>query len=216
MLILEAILKKYIKEFLNEVENDRLNIEKYKWYDLKDDISDQEIEELIKSDIVDIIGKSYANIGGHPWINNPKDLDWYDDIKFIDNDEDGQIDAAIVGKEGPFGVKFGAGASDGSSVGKSAYINKSAELRGQGEYWGEVSGAVAHQMLKKGLRPVEEKSQVEKLIGTNITWFGDCPVDHPSFHGRVPSTFVNAKGWYERDIGGTKHMKIIIGKPDNI
>lgn len=209
---METTLKRYIKQFLNEIKNNRLDIEKNKWYNLKDDISDHEVEELVKNDVVNIIDKSYASIGGHPWINQSNDLDWYDDIHFIDNDKDDEIDAAIVGKEGPFGVKFGAGASDGSSLGKTAYINKSAELRGQKGYWGEVSGAMAHQMLKKGLKPIEEKDQVEKLIGKNIKWFGDCPVNHPSFHGRVPDTFSKAKGWYERDIGGIKHMKIIIGK----
>lgn len=212
---MNSILKRYIKEFLNEVNNDRLNIEKNKWYNLQDDIENQEDSKLIKSDIVDIINKSYANIGGHPWINNTKDLNWYDDINFIDNDKDNEVDAAIIGKEGSFGVKLGAGASDGSNSGKSAYLNKSADLRRQKGYWGEVSGALAHQLLKKGLKPITNKSQVEKLIGTNIKWFGDCPVDHPSFHGKVPSTFSNAKGWYERDIAGTKHMKIIIGKPNN-
>lgn len=210
---MKSSLKRYIKEYLFEYKNSRLNVEKNKWYQLADNNTDAVEKDLVKSDIVDIVDQSYASIGGHPWINQPNDLDWYDNIHFIDNDQDDKVDAAIIGKEGPHGVKLGAGASDGSNSGKSAYINKSAELRRQNGYWGEVSGAIAHQVLKKGLKPISDKSQVESLVGTNIKWFGDCPVDHPSFHGRVPSTFKNAKGWYERDIGGTKHMKIIIGNP---
>lgn len=212
MLYLESIYNNILIK-LNEEKNSRLNIEKNKWYDLQDDINDQETEALIKSDIVDIVNKSYASIGGHAWIKSPDDLDWYDDINFIDNDKDQKVDVAIIGKEGPHGVKMAAGASDGSSTGKSAYVNKSAELRGQQGYWGEVSGAIAHKLLKKGLSTLSDQSQVEKLIGSNINWFGDCPVSHPSFHGNIPNTFVNAKGWYERDIGGEKHMKIIIGRP---
>lgn len=209
---MKNILKRYIREFLNEESNSRLGIEKNRWYNLQDDISSQETKDLVKSDIVDIVNKSYDSIGGHAWIKKPADLEWYDDINFIDNDEDLSIDAAIIGKEGSHGVKMAAGASDGSATGKSAYVNKSAELRKQGGYWGEVSGAIAHKLLKKGLNTISDKNQVEELVGTNINWFGDCPDSHPSFHGKVPDTFINAKGWYERDIGGVKHMKIIIGK----
>ena len=90
---------------------------------------------------------------------------------------------------------------------------QSAELRSQGGYWGEVSGAIAHKLIKKGLNTISDRNKVESLVGLNINWFGDCPVSHPSFHGNVPDTFKNAKGWYERDIGGEKHMKIIIGIP---
>ena len=215
MLALEKIYINILKK-LNEEKNKRLNIEKNKWYNLQDDISDLESKDLIKSDIVDIVNKSYASIGGHAWIKTPNDLDWYDDINFIDNDKDLEVDASIIGKEGNYGVKLAAGASDGSSTGKTAYVDKSASLRGQQGYWGEVSGAIAHKLLKKGLKTISDKDQVESLVGKNINWFGDCPVTHPSFHGNVPNTFVNAKGWYERDIGGEKHMKIIIGRPKNI
>ena len=211
-MLLEVIYKSLLKK-LHEERNNRLDIEKHKWYNFKDEIIDDEIESLIKSDIVDIVNKSYSSIGGHAWIKKPEDLNWYDDINFIDNDEDLEIDATVIGKEGPYGIKMAAGARDGSVAGKKAYVDKSAELRSQGGYWGEVSGAIAHKLIKKGLNTISDRNKVESLVGLNINWFGDCPVSHPSFHGNVPDTFKNAKGWYERDIGGEKHMKIIIGIP---
>lgn len=202
---------KVLLSLLKEEKNKRLNIEKDQWHIL-DDISD-EYESLAKSDIVDIINTSYEPIGGHAWIKKEEDLDWYDNIHIIDNDEDNNIDAVIVGKKDKDKTKIAAGGSDGSAIGKEAYIEKDFLLRKTPGYWGEVSGALGHKLLKLGAPAIENEDKVRELIGNNFIWYGECPVDHPSFHGNVPTTFKNVRGWYERQIGSDKHMKFIVGSP---
>jgi hypothetical protein len=209
---MKNIYYKIINRLLKESLNTRLNIEKDKWYDLND--IDDDKKDLAKKDIIDIVKKSYSYIGGHPWLQKPDDLDWYDNIDLIDLDEDDEIDATTIGRSTVHGVKMAAGASDGSEKGKNSYITKRiAELNGPKNYWGESSGAIANILLKKGLKTINDEKKVKELVGNDIVWYGDCPVDHPSFHGKVPETFKNAKGWYERKIGDEKHMKLIFGNP---
>ena len=57
---------------------------------------------------------------------------------------------------------------------------------------------------KYGVPSIDDQEEVEELLsGKDIEWHGKDPSD-PNRSG---------DGWYTRILGGTKHKKIMIGKP---
>lgn len=161
------------------------------------------LADELEPDLVDMIQTSYAKAGGNPKINKVGDISAeYPDWVLMDIDEDPEVDVALFGRPTKFGPKLGASATDGTQVAKDAMTKLKGDLLRNG-WWAEVSGAPAHIALNKlKMMPIEDKEAVIDLLdGKKIEWHGEHP------EGKFPGTF----GWYSRDIGGTKHAKIIVG-----
>jgi len=170
--------------------------------------------EVIQNVLFDMVGDTYADIGGHVKINSPGDLERYSYWVVNDLDEDDDPDVLMMAKP-EFGAKMGGAATDGSGAATAAYKDKGAELRaggsigGVGNWWGEVSGKPAYALLSRGAPAIESEEEVAYLLGS----------DRYEYHGEhpdpnAPALFRSVKGWYTKDFGpGGKHTKIIVGSP---
>jgi len=160
----------------------------------------------LQKELYDIIVKTYAPIGGHFDFQSPSDIPSdHDYWVAIDVDDDPEPDAVRIGKAKSFGIKFTASGTDGGEKAKAAMGKKTAELLNTPGYFGEMSGAASHVMIKYHNVPYVKKEAVEKILGPGkpIEWIGA----HPD--GKYP----NHPGWYTRMLGGKKRMKIMLGKP---
>ena len=195
--------RKYLQE---KVFADYSGGKKNKWVDLPADELTSDTENVdITDEIYDMIDKSYAPIGGNFDIGSADEMP-SDYNKWIaaDVDADPEPDAVRAGKTKPSGIKMTLGASDGSDAGKKAYKEKTADLLNTPGWYAELSGAIAHIMIKyHNTSFVDNKEDVEKVLGKDIEWIGQ----HPD--GKYP----NYTGWYRRKIGGNYHMKILLGRP---
>lgn len=71
--------------------------------------------------------------------------------------------------------------------------------------YAEVSGAIMHILISKfGVESIDSQEDVEKVLGKAVSWVGENP------NGKYPGY----TGFYNRVIGGTEHMKILLGKPN--
>ena len=160
----------------------------------------------VTSDIFDIIQKTYAPIGGHVDFKTAKDLPSdFSQWLVTDIDKDPELDAVTFAKGAPGGQKLTGTATDGSPAAKKIMLNKiNKVLRTKGNY-GEVSDAIAHVLIKKFKIPyVESEDKVRQLLpGKKFTWVGANP------NGKYPDYI----GWYRRDLGGSSHLKIMVGSP---
>jgi len=208
--IFRSYIRKIIKEYSNTSEPEILN--KGEWTLLQ---TGDPKRELVKNDLYDMVCQTYAPIGGHFKICEPRDLDRYNYWVVNDLDEDPNIDVAIMGKPDIAGNKLGAAANDGSKLASKAYKDKSAELRaggsiqGVGNWWGEVSGKPAYAMIRRGAKAVEDPNKVAQLLS------GDDYI----FHGEHPDptadpVFRSVKGWYTKKFGDKSSTKIILGNPE--
>lgn len=163
----------------------------------------------ISRDIFNLIDRTYAPIGGHVDFSKPSDLP--SDFTFwvgTNTDNDPEIDAVRFGKQGPGGLKLAGSGTDGTDAAKQVMINKTAKmLRTKGNYV-EASGGMAHVMIKYKKVPfVSDIEDIKKMLpGKDVKYIGEHP------NGKYPGY----DGWYERDIGGTKHLKIILGNPKGV
>jgi hypothetical protein len=156
----------------------------------------------IEPELVNMVTKSYEKVGGNHKIRSSDDISTeYSDLIVADVDDDPDIDVFVGGNQRN-GMKLGVTATDGSGEAKSHLMALKKQLFTNG-WWAEVSDAPAHITLNKlGIKPIEDEMKVRSLLGDRkITWFGAHP------EGKFPGTM----GWYERDIGGTPHAKIIVG-----
>ena len=199
-----------LRQFIREVLEQPSLLPKGEWFLLT---PDDPRREVVKSQLYDMVCQTYAPIGGHFKVCKPGDLDRYAYWVVQDIDEDPEIDVAMMGKP-QAGVKFGAGANDGSPAAASAYKNKSAELRsggsvgGVGNWWGEVSGKPAYAMIKRGARVVEDEAIARQLMpGDDFVWHGEHPEPVPN------DLFRTVNGWYTKRFGDKHSTKIILGVP---
>lgn len=162
----------------------------------------------IDDQLYNILAKSYAYVGGHVDFKKPSDLPanhtiWY----AVDTNYDKKPDAVKFGKTSPFGIKWTGGGSTGAPEAKQQYVNAVVNsLRTPGNY-GEVSDAIAHILITRhNIQCVDNQHDVEKVIGKTVKWIGP----HPG--GQYPGY----KGFYERELGGETHLKILLGKPFGI
>ena len=163
----------------------------------------------ITKDIYGLIDKTYASIGGH--VDFKKATDLPSDFTYwigADVDKDPDVDAVRFGKRGPGGLKLAGSGTDGSEAAKQMLINKTAKLLNTKGKYGEMSGGIAHVMIKYKKVPfVSDPNDIKKLLpGKQIKIIGEHP------NGKYPGY----DGWYERDIGGKKHMKILLGSPQGV
>ncbi len=175
------------------------SLEKYKDIYLK---AGDPLASEIEPELVNMVTKSYAKVGGNPKIRSAGDVSAeYSDWIVADVDDDPEPDLFIGGNQRS-GMKLGVTATDGGAEAKSHMMRLKKQLFSNG-WWAETSDAPAHIALNKlGIRPIENEEKVRSLLnGKQIEWHGE----HPD--GKFPGTY----GWYSRDIGGTSHTKIIVG-----
>lgn len=208
--IFRSYIRKIIREYSNTSEPEILN--KGEWTLLQ---TGDPRREIVKNDLYDMVCQTYAPIGGHFKICEPRDLDRYNYWVVNDLDEDPNIDVAIMGKPDIAGNKLGAAANDGSKLASKAYKDKSAELRaggsiqGVGNWWGEVSGKPAYAMIRRGAKAVEDPNKVAQLLsGDNYIFHGEHP--DPT----ADPVFKSVKGWYTKKFGDKSSTKIILGNPE--
>ena len=168
-----------------------LSEQKNKWMPL----SSQEVEDL-KKQLFDLIDNAYKPLGGHPNVTSPEDIKSAADIfTVIDLDDDPENDAVAIAKKRAGGIKHVGLGHDGSKPARSAAVNyKAKELKTQGNYV-EVSGKLFDILKAKGVPVVDDEDTVRSVLkGKEIEWNGD--------------------GTYDREIGGQKHTKEMMGKPN--
>jgi hypothetical protein len=154
-----------------------------------------------------LVHNAYKKIGGHLKVKSPMDLmgGKITVISAIDLDTDTEPDAVKLGKRKTGGIKSIGMGHDGSSAAKKAVVAKSAQdLKTRG-FYAEMSDAIAHIMLTKHhIKSVNSEKTVRKILkGKDIEWVGA----HPT--GKYPKH----PGWYYRVIGGSRHLKIMLGMP---
>ena len=162
----------------------------------------------IDNELFDLLAKSYAYIGGHVDFKKPSDIPanhtiWY----AVDTNYDQKPDVVRFGKQSLFGTKWTGGASTGEPAAKQIYVTAVINsLRTPGNY-GEVSDAIAHILIKRhNIKCVDKQDDVERVIGKKVKWVGENP------NGKYPGY----SGWYERELGGEIHLKILLGEPFGI
>ena len=75
----------------------------------------------------------------------------------------------------------------------------------------EMSGAIAHIMITRhGVPAVTSKDAVESMLGKTVDWIGRHPSEKSAT--RYGPRY---EGWYNRNIGGSSHMKILLGGHDS-
>ena len=163
----------------------------------------------ITKEIFGIIDKTYKNIGGYPDFKKPSDLpDNHTDWFAADVDKDTDPDITTFGKAKAGNFKLTGAASDGSEPAKAFLINKLGKLMKTPGNYAEASDALAHVLMtRKNVPFVGDEESIQKLLpGKPFTFIGK----HPD--GKYP----NYTGWYTRNIGGKKLLKIILGNPKGV
>ena len=195
---------KLYQTILSEKFSDKSNSNKNKWID----ISDKEIasdDELAK-ELYDLVNTTYAGIGGH--VNFQTSKDFPGDVKSwkaIDIDNDPEPDVVFADKNKKGNNKSVLTATDGSKPAKKIMLDqKVKDLNTKGNI-AEVSDALAHVLITRYKVPfVSDESTVRDILKKDdIDWVGENP------NGKYPGY----DGWYERSLGGKKHLKILVGTP---
>jgi hypothetical protein len=161
------------------------------WRPLTSSEVESDKEELFK-----MIDTAYAPLGGHPNVTSPGDIktaaQGYD---VIDLDDDPEDDAVIMTKDRAGGKKLVGMGHDGSKPAKRAAVAKTVTSLNKNGYYIEVSGKILDILIAKGVAIVDdEQTVISALKGKEIVWHGD--------------------GSYDRVIGGQKHRKVMMGKPN--
>lgn len=187
-------LKRIIREVINE---DQPLIPKGKWVKASNDAL-----TAFRKELFDIIQKSYANIGGHHDFKSPNDINMQDANfwEYVDVDGNKKPDAVSAAKITQFGKKTVVGATDGSSDGKRALVKHKIVSLHQPGYYAEVSERLADILLDANVPVVNDESEVRKVLNKDIEWIGEIK-------GK------KGDGWYYRNLGGSKHAKIMVGRP---
>ena len=127
-------------------------------------------------------------------------------MQAADIDEDPEPDFFRGGKMRNGRYKLGIVGHDGSKAAIQKYLEQSAEKLKSGAI-AEMSGAIAHIMITRyGVPAVTSKEEVESMLGKPVEWIGRHPEEKRA--SRYGDTH---EGWYNRSIGGSSHMKILLG-----
>ena len=159
-------------------------------------LSSQDLEDY-KDDIFGLIEKAYSYIGGHANYSSADDVTGKEgsaDYEVINLDDDDEIDAVNISKQTPPGTKFVATGHDGSSAAKREVITHKIEKLQKPGFYIEVSGKIKDILVSAGVPQVTDEDTIRKVLkGKDIT--------------------MNDDGSYQREIGGSMHSKILLGKP---
>ena len=201
-------------------------LQEKKWADFKApkgkviDLSPSDFEQGSDSDerdlddeIFDLIQTAYAEVElepgtyGNAKVRSPKDLPaGYTVMQAADIDDDPEPDYFRGGKMRNGRYKLGIVGHDGSQAAIQKYLEQSAEKLKSGAI-AEMSGAIAHIMITRyGVPAVTSKEEVETMLGKPVEWIGRHPEEK-----RAERYGTSHEGWYNRDIGGSSHMKILLG-----
>lgn len=195
-------LKDLLNEIVKEDSGEVFNPPKGRWMEIDPKAHKEELDD----EFFKLISTAYQQIGGHAKIKGPGDV--FNEPKWtywkgIDIHGDPDFDVIVFGQKTPYGIKFAGVGHDGERDSKKAYMQaKSDELKLDGHY-GEVSGKLAQNLMGAGVPAITDKAEVEKVLGKPVEWHGKHPTD----------SSMPGEGWYTREIGGTKHEKILVGKP---
>ena len=190
------------EQFLVEKSGHVLHTQRNQWVK----INPKDHPELA-DEFFDLIHTAYSEIGGHVKIKTPEDV-FADPLwtywKGIDLHGDPDVDLIVMGEKTKFGLKYTGVGHDGTADSKKEYMNnRGADLKKKG-FYAEVSGKLASILIKKyGVPVVDKKEEVEKVLGKEVDW-----------KGRPGESDMPGDGWYVRVIGGQKHEKILVGKPN--
>ncbi len=200
---------KSFKSFVTEKKFADLKPTKGKWTN----IPNSEFDPELSAQLYDLIDKSYSYVGGHANYRTANDLplgkdkddsstiSWY----ALDFDDDPEADVLNVTKKTKFGDKSVLGATDGSKEAKHEYVMNMVKKLNQPGNYAEVSDAIMHILLTRyGVPTVDNKEDVEKILGKKVEWIGPNPDNKYPGHN----------GFYARQLGGTRHIKIMLGKPN--
>lgn len=190
------------KEFINEGSGDILQPPKGKWIQI-----DPRKHKELSGEFYDLIQTAYHEIGGHSKIKSQEDVFSDPDWNYwlgIDIHNSPDLDVIIWGQKTKYGIKFSGVGHDGEKDSKKKYLDhKIADLNKPG-FYGEISGKLADILIGKHALPVvNDRAEVEKVLGKKVDWHGKNPED-PNAPG---------DGWYTRILGGHSHAKILVGKP---
>ena len=160
-------------------------------------LSNSDLSEY-EDDLIELIKSAYSYIGGHSNYKDAQDINKEAsrgaEYEVIDLDNDGDFDAVNVSKQKSAGEKFVATGHDGSSQAKRAVITHKIDRLKKPGFYVEVSGKIQDILMKAGVPQVTDEATIEKaLSGKDIK--------------------MNDDGSYRRNIGGTWHEKILLGKP---
>ena len=190
------LLREYIRELLTE--ESRLGTK-----GVPEDIASSSADSDIEQDVVDMVKISYGPLGGFSQLEDPSSLrSAMTNYFLVDVDDDPAPDAGLLYYDaGQFNKKSSAIIHDGSVDGRIAIRDLMNQLFTTPGHWIEVSGAPEHIMINKlGLPVVEDRELAEYLVtfgfkrDVGFRWKGN--------------------GYYERDLGGRKITKIIVGTVD--
>lgn len=170
-------------------------------------------ERDLDDEIFDLIQTAYADVElepgtyGNAKVRSPSDLPaGYTVMQAADLDDDPDPDFFRGGKMRNGRYKLGIVGHDGSPAAIQKYLEQSAEKLKSGAI-AEMSGAIAHIMITRhGVPAVTSKEEVEAMLGKPVDWIGRHPEEK-----RAIRYGESHEGWYYRKIGGTAHMKILLG-----
>jgi hypothetical protein len=209
----------------SKLRSNRKNLEEKKWSDFEaktgtsvdlkpEDFAenDPEVRDL-DDQIFDLIQNAYAEVElepgvyGNAKIKKPEDLPGgYTVMQAIELDGDDEPDYFRGGKMRGDRYKLGIVGHDGSAAAIQKYLEVSAEKLKSGDI-AEMSGKIAHIMITRYNVPsVSTKEEVEQFLGKTVEWVGNHPDE--KYADRYGP---NHAGWYTRSIGGSAHLKILLG-----
>lgn len=201
-------LKTLLKEIrsIKEDSGEALDTQKDKWITFDPKPKEKELDD----EFFKLIQTAYKEIGGNAKIKSAGDV--FSEPRYtywtgVDLHGDENLDLIMFGEKTSFGIKFTGVGHDGESDSKKAYLDSRGKALNTSGFYGEVSGKLAAILMGKyGATSVNNKEDVEKVLGKPVEWNGKNPEDATA----------KGDGWYTRDIGGTKHAKILLGKPKSI
>lgn len=166
---------------------------------------DDEIFELIQNAYSDVPlgGGKFGNAK----VRSPEDLPAdYTYLQAADIDQDPDPDFFRGSKMRSGRMKLGIVGHDGSRAAIEKYLEETANSLNSGGM-AEMSGKIAHIMITRhGVPAVQSKEAVESLLGKQVQWVGRHPDEKYAL--RYGTDY---EAWYSRDIGGSAHMKILLG-----
>jgi len=209
----------------SKIQKNRKKLHEKKWKDIDaptGEVINLEPEDFFDNDpserdlddqIFDLIQTAYAEVElspgtyGNAKIRKPEDLPGsYTVMQAAELDGDDDPDYFRGGKMRGDRYKLGIVGHDGSPTAIQKYLEVSAEKL-KSSAIGEMSGKIAHIMITRYDVPsVQTKEEVEAYLGKPVEWVGEHP--EKKYADRYGPEHT---GWYTRIIGGSPHLKILLG-----
>lgn len=160
----------------------------------------------LKDEFFDLIQTAYKEIGGNVKVKNSSDI-FNGNITLwrgIDNDAEPDFDAVIGYKQTAYGNKFVIVGTDGTNISKKQYLEANADDLHKKGFYCEVSHKLAEILINKfKVHIVTNPNAIKAVINKPLTFYGKHPTD----------IHASGDGWYEREIGGQKLIKTLVGRP---